>query len=119
MVKRRQLMSGPTHLVEIDLHRGGTRPSPRELPPCDYYVLISRHEDRPRVGVWPFALRDPLPTVPVPLTAPDAPVALDLKAVLDRTYDAGGYGKYIYEETPEPALNADDSEWARGFVANK
>jgi hypothetical protein len=118
MVKRRQILSAPTHLVEIDLRRGGTRPSPPELPTCDYYVLVSRHEDRPRVGVWPFGLRDPMPTIPIPLTAPDPPIMLDLKAVLDRAYDAGGYRKYIYEETPEPPLAESDVEWARGFASD-
>jgi hypothetical protein len=58
-----------------------------------------------------------MPTIPVPLTAPDAPVLLDLKAVLDKTYDAGGYGKYIYDETPEPPLAEDKAEWALGIVA--
>ena len=119
MVKRRQILSSPTHLVEIDLRRGGTRPSPPQLPPCDYYVLVSRRDDRPRVGVWPFGLRDPMPTIPIPLTAPDAPVLLDLKAVLNRSYDAGGYGKYIYEETPEPPLTEDDAEWAREIVPER
>ena len=116
MAKRRQVLSAPTHLVEIDLRRGGARPRPPDLPPCDYYVLVSRHEDRPRVGVWPFGLRDPMPRIPVPLSAPDAPVWLDLKAVLDRTYDAGGYGKYIYQEIPEPPLSEQETEWARGFA---
>jgi hypothetical protein len=116
MVKRRQVLSSPTHLVEIDLRRGGTRPSPPELPQCDYYAIVSRHEDRPRVGVWPFGLRESMPAIPVPLKAPDPPVWLDLKAVLDRTYDAGGYGKYIYQEIPEPPLSESEMEWARGFV---
>ena len=75
MVKRRQILSAPTHLVEIDLRRGGTRPSPPDLPPCDYYVLVSCREDRPHVGVWPFGLREPMPTIPVPLSAPDGPIA--------------------------------------------
>ena len=116
MVKRRQILSSPTHLVEIDLRRGGTRPSPPDLPQCDYYVLVSRHEDRPRVGVWPFGLREPMPKIPIPLTAPDGPVWLDLKAVLDRTYDAGGYAKYIYQEIPEPPLAENEAEWARALI---
>jgi hypothetical protein len=116
LVKRRQVLSSPTHFVEIDLLRGGIRPNPPDIPHCDYYALISRHEDRPKVGVWPFGLREPMPTIPIPLTAPDAPVLLDLKAVLDRTYDAGGYGKYIYQENPEPPLDENEMEWVRGFV---
>jgi hypothetical protein len=115
LAKRRQVLSSPTHLVEIDLRRGGTRPSPPDIPPCDYYVLVSRHEDRPHVGVWPIGLRDQLPRIPIPLMAPDSPVWLDLKGVLDRTYDGGGYGKYIYEGEPEPSLTEADMKWARGI----
>jgi hypothetical protein len=112
LAKRRQVLAGQTHLVEIDLRRGGRRPSPPELPACDYYALVSRYEDRPRVGFWPIGLRDPLPNLPVPLAENDPPVHLNLKAVLDRTYDLADYGKYIYQETPEPPLSADHEAWA-------
>ncbi len=54
--------------------------------------------------------------VPIPLPAPDPDVLLDLQAVLDRTYDAADYGKYIYGETPEPPLSPEDETWARPLV---
>jgi hypothetical protein len=114
--KRRLVMATPCSFVEIDLRRGGQRPGPPEPPPCDYYVLVSRNQDRPRHGIWPIGLRDPLPVVPIPLKPPDADVPLDLKAVLDRVYDAADYGKYIYGETPEPPLSEEDAAWARQFV---
>jgi hypothetical protein len=41
MVKRRQVLSSPTHLVEIDLRRGGTRASAPELPPRDLDIECS------------------------------------------------------------------------------
>ncbi len=116
LAKRRQVLAGQTHLVEIDLRRGGVRPNLPELPACDYYVLVSRYEDRPRLGFWPIGLREPLPRIPVPLSAPDAPVWLDLRAVLDRAYDAADYGKYVYQETPEPPLSEADEAWARQFI---
>jgi hypothetical protein len=114
--KRNVLLIENIHFVEIDLRRGGERPGPPRLPPCDYYALVSRHEDRPRLGVWPLRLRDRLPVIPIPLTAPDADVLLDLQAVLDRTYDAADYGKYIYDETPEPPLSAEQLAWTRQFI---
>lgn len=116
MAKRLALMAGPSHLVEIDLRRGGIRPAGPELPHCDYYVLVSRVESRPDLGFWPVGLRDPLPIIPIPLDHPDPPVNLDLKAVLDRAYNAADYGKYIYSEVPDPPLSAEDQEWARGFL---
>jgi hypothetical protein len=116
LAKRRQILAGQTHLVEIDLRRGGTRPGPPELPTCDYYALVSRYEDRPSVGFWPIGLREPLPILPIPLDVPDPAVSLDLKAVLDRAYDAVSYGKYIYQEMPEPPLLAEDERWARAIL---
>jgi hypothetical protein len=116
LAKRREILAGPVHLVEIDLRRGGTRPSPPVLPDCDYYALVSRAEDRPQLGFWPIRLRDPLPVIPIPRDAPDSPVMLDLKGVLDRAYDAADYGKYIYGETPEPALSSEDQQWANTLI---
>lgn len=117
LAKRRQILAGNTHLVEIDLRRGGQRPDIPSLPPCDYYALVSQYEDRPKLGFWPIGLRDPLPVIPIPLSLPDPPVELDLKAVLDRAYDAADYGKYIYHDTPEPPLAEDDAAWAKGVIA--
>ncbi len=115
--KRRSLLASQIHLVEIDLRRGGTRPMPPELPSCDYYALVSRYEHRPdKVDVWPIRLRERLPVIPIPLTAPDPDVQLDLQSLLHRVYDDAEYGKYIYMETPQPPLAPDDDAWARSLV---
>jgi uncharacterized protein DUF4058 len=114
--KRRSLLASQTHLVEIDLRRGGVRPTPPELPSCDYYALVSRYQERPRVDVWPVGLRERLPVVPIPRAAPDADVTLDLQAVLHQVYDAAGYGKYIYADTPQPPLTPNEAAWAQQLV---
>jgi hypothetical protein len=116
LAKRRQVLAGMTHLVEIDLRRGGTRPALPELPPCDYYVLVSRYEQRPKLDLWPIGLRERLPVIPIPLLLPDPDVTLDLQAVLDHTYDAADYGKYIYDEMPEPPLRDEEAAWAQALV---
>jgi hypothetical protein len=103
-------------LVEIDLGRGGERPRPPEIPACDYYVLVSRAEERPDLDLWPIGLRNPLPVVSIPLAAPDPSVLLDLQAVLHRVYDAADYGKYIYTEAPQPPLPPSDASWAQQFL---
>lgn len=118
LAKRNALLAGNTHFVEIDLRRGGQRPQPPVLPECDYYVLVSRYEQRPKVGVWPIGLRERLPEIPIPLTAPDPDARLDLQQVLHQVYDGAGYGKYIYSETPEPPLGPDDEKWARGLLSS-
>ncbi len=55
LAKRNEILAGPTHLVEIDLLRGGERPSIPMLPKSDYYVLVSRCEHRPNMSFWPTA----------------------------------------------------------------
>ena len=107
--KRGELLAGTTHLVEIDLLRGGPRFPPADQSECDYCVLVSRHEDRPQADLWPIQLREPLPTIPIPLNAGDAEGKLDLQTVLHRIYDRGGYEKFIYDTDPNPPLNAEDA----------
>lgn len=116
LAKRKRLINSRVHLVEIDLLRGGPRMPTEGLPDCDYCVLVSRMEARPRVGIWPIRLRDRLPGIPIPLRAPDRDARLDLQDVLHRIYDAAGYEDYIYGGAPEPPLSADDAAWTRQFV---
>lgn len=118
LAKRSNTLACRANLVEIDLLRGGERPRPPEIPPCDYYVLVSRAREWPHVDFWPVSLRERLPVIPIPLAASDPDIPLDLQALLDRTYDAAGYGKYIYGERPEPPLSPADEEWARQFIPN-
>jgi hypothetical protein len=116
LAKRHRIRQSTAHLVEIDLLRGGLRPPMEEMPKCDYYALVSRYEDRPRAGVWPIQLRDPLPRIPVPLRAPDTDVFLDLQDMLHRIYDAAGFRKYIYDTPPDPPLGPQDTAWANQFL---
>jgi len=116
LAKRRQLFASNVHLVEIDLLRGGPRLPLEDLPDCDYYVAVGRVTDRPRVGICPLRLRDPLPTIPIPLQAPDPDARLDLQQALHDVYDAAGYEDYIYTGQPQPPLHPEDAAWAREFV---
>jgi hypothetical protein len=116
LAKRRELSISNVHLVEIDLLRGGPRLPLEDLPACDYCVLVSRVEERPRVGIWPIHLREPLQKIPIPLRRPDADVWIDLQSLLHRLYDAAGYADYIYSGSPQPPLAPDDAAWAEQFV---
>ncbi len=116
LAKRRQLFASPVHFVEVDLLRGGPQMPLEEFPGCDYYALVSRAEDRPRVGVWPIGVRDPLPEIPVPLRSPDEDARIDLRKVVDRVYDAAGYEDYVYGSLPQPPLRAEEAAWAEQFV---
>jgi hypothetical protein len=116
IAKRLEFLRSSVHYVEIDLLRGGPRLPLKDVVLRDYYVMVRRMEEWPRVSVWTFSLRDRLPVVPIPLKAPDPDVHLDLQEVLDRVYDAGGYEDYIYARTPEPPLSEEDTQWARQVV---
>jgi len=121
LAKRNNYLKAWVHFVELDLLRGGPRmpfDTPNGTPlDCDYCVLVSRYKERPRAGMWPIRLRDPLPIIPIPLKAPDADVKLDLKLALDRVYVAANYRKYIYDSQPEPALSAADATWAAAVLS--
>ena len=116
--KRQEVMQSGAHFIEIDLLRGGRRLLPRNgLPPMDYYAMVIRDGRYDEAGLWPILLRDRLPKIPVPLSAPDADAVLDLQAVLDATYDAARYGDYIYRDgPPDPPLEGEDAAWAAGLV---
>jgi hypothetical protein len=79
--KRRKVLRSAANLVEIDLLRGGRRMPLDQLPECDYCVVVSRRPDRPRVGLWPVGLREPLPAVPIPLRPGDPEPTVELKPV--------------------------------------
>ncbi len=119
LAKRHQLLFSPVHLVEIDLLRGGPRMPMRNLPDCDYCILVSRAETRPDAGVWPIQLRDPLPPVRIPLRPPHADAQLDIQQILHRVYDAAGYEDYIYRGEPRPQLNVQDRAWAQQVIAGR
>jgi hypothetical protein len=115
--KRGHLLHSLTHLVEIDLLRGGPRmPFDEPLPECDYCVMVSRAEQRPEAGIWPLRLRDQLPKIPIPVRDPDPDATLDLQAALHHMYDEAGYANYIYEGSPEPRLSPEDAAWAESFI---
>lgn len=116
LTKRNQLIACGVNLVEIDLLRGGPRMPMDDLPPCDYCILVARPEELPGAAIWPLALRDPLPAIPVPLRVGEPHAVLELGAIIDRLYDAANYRAFIYDGTPEPPLSLEDAAWAAQFV---
>lgn len=118
LAKRNQIAASSVNFVEIDLLRGGPRLPIGGLPPCDYYALVSPPSQRPRVGLWPIQLRDPLPPIPIPLSA-GASAELNLQQLLHNVYDRGGYANYLYDGEPQPALSAEHGEWAKHVLAQR
>ena len=119
--KRADYLASQINLVEMDLLRSGERPPvDKPLPPADYYIIVSRAADFPRVGVWPLSVRDSLPTVPFPLGAAEEPVFLPLRPSMDRAFDEAGYVEEIdYHQPPTPPLNDADAAWAVDLLAGR
>jgi len=113
--KRDEVLAQAVHLVEWDLLRGGRRlPTVEQLHASDYYTFVSRHQRRPKVEVYGWTLREPLPAVPVPLHGRDPDAGVDLQAVLDAVYDESGYDASLdYQHAVVPALTPADAEWVR------
>ena len=118
LMKRSTLMFSTASIVEIDLLRGGPRLPINDLPACDYCVTVFRKSNAPKVEAWPIGLREELPVIPIPLKGDFADATLDLKALLNRVYDAAGYEDYLYESPPEPPLNESDAIWAKSFIGS-
>jgi hypothetical protein len=116
IAKRQNFLHGPINYVELDLMRGGPRLPVPGLPACDYCCVVRRAADSRVGGSWPLGLRDPLPTIPVPLRAPDPDIQLNLQEILHAVYDTAHYENHIYLGSPEPALTGADAEWAKQFV---
>jgi hypothetical protein len=111
--KRERILNSDAHLIEIDLlHQGERVPMLDPYPQQPYFVLVSRVEQRPLTEVWPIALEQPLPTIPVPLKAGDPDVPLDLQLALKNVYDSTLYDEMIdYQEHPDAPLTLDESAW--------
>jgi hypothetical protein len=110
LAKRHALLVQNVHLVELDLLCGGRRlPMEQPLPPADYYYLVSRGEQRPDCQVYRWTLRQPLPTLPVPLRAPDADLHFDLAAVFTTAYERGRFFRRLPYQGPTPALLREDN----------
>ncbi len=117
--KRESVLGSRTHLVELDLLRGGRRlPTNEPLPPADYYAFVCRGQRRPQVEVYTWALRHRLPRIPVPLAGDDPDATLDLQALLASVYDRAGYDYSLdHRGDVEPPLGENDLAWARSLVA--
>jgi Protein of unknown function (DUF4058) len=65
-------------------------------------------------------LQDPLPTIRVPLRAPDADATLDLQQALDMIYERGAYDlKLDYTPDPGPPLPPDLAKWSNKLLKQK
>jgi hypothetical protein len=117
--KHRTFLASPVHLIEIDLLRSHPRmPFDDPLPPAHYLVMVCKAGERPRSSAWPISVRQPLPTIPIPLLPPDPPVPLDLGQALRTAYERARYDLRVdYRKPPVPPLSPADAAWAAALMA--
>jgi hypothetical protein len=122
--KRRRILESAVHLVEIDLLRGGQRPGEEvAYPPLDtdYVLLVNRADEmNERLSeIWPVALNEALPLLPIPLLSPDPDIPLDLKALIQAVYRQGGYDWRIDYTlpVPPPDLPPEMTAWTQTLLA--
>jgi hypothetical protein len=116
--KRRTFLTSPVHLIEIDLLRSYPRmPFDDPLPRAHYMVMVCKAGERPLSSVWPISVRQPLPTIPIPLLPPDPPVPLNLAQALRNAYERARYDLRVdYHKPPVPPLSPTDAAWAAALL---
>jgi hypothetical protein len=126
LTKQREILSSPTHLIEIDLLRQGehTVAAPREMllrkGKWDYLVCLHRGGQKGRYEVWAITMRQRLPRIHIPLSDGDPDVVLDLQSVFNRCYDEGAYVRRLdYRSKPPAPLKDDDAQWADALLRER
>ncbi|OUL27958.1 hypothetical protein BV378_09455 [Nostoc sp. RF31YmG] len=116
--KRQQVLGSMSHLVEIDLLRGG-KPMPilgNEIQ-ASYRILVSRSNYRPKAELYPFNLPEPIPAFLLPLRKGDTEPLLDLQALIHGVYDRAGLDLAIdYTREPVPPLSEADGIWVDALL---
>lgn len=104
--KRQQVLGSLTHLIEIDLLRGGeAMPILGNQIKSDYRILVSRSEFRPKAELYPFGLQEQIPVFLLPLRCSDTEPLVDLQALIHGVYDRAGFDLAIdYSREAVPPL---------------
>jgi hypothetical protein len=116
--KRQQVLASHTHLVEIDLLRGGTPMAiTTDQPLASYSILVSKADRRPSADLYPFGLREEIPIFSVPLIPNESEPEVDLQVLFDAVYDRAGLDLVIaYDQPPIPALSQEDAAWVDSLL---
>lgn len=117
LAKREEILQSRTNLVELDLLRGGKRLPMTPAPGGDYFAVVCRGYRSPRAQVFPWTIRDVLPTIPIPLKKGEADVQLDLQQAFTTVYDRARYRLSLnYGANLIPPLSETDAIWAKQLL---
>ena len=120
--KQRECLAAGVNLVEVDLTRGGRRPMVGPPPDADavtYAANIWRAEEPDRTEFYPLELREPLPSLLVPLRPGDDDVVLELQPMVDAAYVKGVAFKTDHARPLDPPLPPADAAWAEDVLAGR
>jgi len=124
--KQREYRAAGVSQVEIDLTRQGDRALvlpmiriPREHRTL-YAGCVRRGWQPQKLEAYPMPLRQPLPTIGIPLDATHDDVPLPLQTLVAQCYANGRYDSVIdYQIDPHPPLPPDERAWAEQLLRSK
>lgn len=114
--KRREILSSNINLVEIDLLRAGKRPGVELFDLDIEYILLVNAATGTNIRaskIWPVALNESLPTLPIPLLPEDAAAFVVMGDLLQMINADFLYSTRIdYDEpVPSPRLRPEMGKW--------
>ena len=115
--KRQKILVSATHLIEIDLLRGGEPFPMGAVIPSDYRIMISRSYQRPKAQLYAFKLQQIIPSIPVPLRFGEDEPILNLQSLLHKVYDRARFELGIdYKQACTPKLSKENEAWLRSII---
>ncbi len=123
--KQQELYAAEVNSVEVDLLRGGeyVLACPEGMIPTPYlktYRICVRRASQFRSYEWySAALREPLPTILIPLRATDQDARLNLQALIQKCYENDNYDDIDYHREPRPPLRDVEAPWAAALLREK
>jgi hypothetical protein len=120
-LKRIEILRQRVHLVEVDLLIGGERVSmAKPLPAGVYYSFVTRASNRSLCDVYATTLKQPLPTIPIPLLPRDDEPSVDLQKVFESAFERGRYADVLdYGKEPKAKLSKRDAVWLKQRLAKR
>ncbi len=118
--KQQFILTRPTHLIEIDLLRGG---EPTVYVPefvinnqgdYDYVITLANAQEPQNYIFWRNTLREPLPIITIPLTDDMPAVSLDLQVVFEECWETNHLDADMdYTASLSPAASEESERWVR------
>lgn len=120
--KQADLMAAGVNLVEIDLVREGKyvlTAMLAEIPPQhrkSFLTCVYRDIKYDQFELYATTLKEPLPTISIPLRPSDKDILLPIQRLIDTCYVDGRYDRINYQQPPYPALDDEQTAWADSLL---